>query len=439
MSVEASKSPDLSQTGFVQIQTDLKQLAQFTFGEMAVARNPPQALTGTPSEKIASILSSLYTDVATIEATGKPLSDRRYVLEEAGKILDEVSKLEGSGETSAKEKDQKSSKGNVDETNDPIAMCRAFLDKKKEQVDKEILDDFRSKIDQIPIQDNNEPFKPTAEVCKLLNALPSDIIKKAGSGYDLYPGNAKIKMILDGLFFKLCWDPTSDGGDVRHIKKIFPLENPLTSATIDYIMKVIDKNSWLVNRVIESYNALKNHAKPQDAFEAAVYFARKFHDQPIGPTPKEMMAVLEYFKNNLMGEHKPAFTDIEFPCTANALKENIGVYKLRLKELKTSIDIAKKIDKSLDASLLQKDFLTEGDLDYLENLNTQILAQTEDFQKVVDDPNLKPDEKIKALKTLNSLMVSNIEKAQKILPNAKLAIEWMRHIADTIDSYEKPE
>lgn len=419
------------------IQRDLKQLDEYVHGTMAVARNPSKALTGTASDKIASVLTTLYTDVNVVEATGKSMTERHFAFEQAGKILDEVSKIAGLEQDSVKEKDDKSSKEDVSEMADPISLCREFLNAKKEKVDQEILDKYKDDIKFLEDVDHDELIDHAAVVFKLLNALPADIIKKLKKiDDDKGEEHVFVRACIKNLIQRLEKDP-----DPANFKKILDPEKPLSKHVVDYLLyRFQKKDTAFCKKVIQNFNALKDQGLAQNVLEAAIYFAQKAPSQDIGPSEKEMMPALEFIKKQTMENMHKSMAEAIASSPANT-SDSVRLYKDALKEVQHSIAMAKKIIPSFDSSYLEKDLLTSEELKEVEQLNNKIFLEVEDFDKKTASLQKMAfyegmGEDISALQTLKSLLDADIKKIKTIFPQWELNTIWQKFISGTFDFYQ---
>lgn len=146
MSVDAYKDPNLGQNNLIlQINNDLAEL-----GQLAGTQNTSLEAKSPLSEKVAGVLGALYSSVSNVEQAGKPFADRRVVMEQAAKVLDEVEQLSGiSGDTKAQAATQTDKKEAGGILSDSVRQCRAFLKEKRENMENMEWDNFNREVDKI--------------------------------------------------------------------------------------------------------------------------------------------------------------------------------------------------------------------------------------------------------------------------------------------------
>lgn len=320
MSIESIKSR------FEAIYQHVAELDKLT----AVKKHTPA--TGTPSQKVANIIDILYEDIA--QAEGKPLAVRRIVLEQADKILDEVSQIESESEESSV---KATSKGTAELPSESVRLCRDFLKWKKEEVDSNLIKQMNEECSAIAAKTRQNGSRESLQAWgKLLANLPPSLVEKLEK-----EGNATFGSIKKAFLRDVDVNYTEKGG--VNLVEICNESPALVKWVIDGLG---GPRSWKHTlNIVENFKKIKTHAPDEVCFEAAFFF-RINPSYKIG-TKKEITAALQDLKEKRMTAPRQALEKSNKKADVQT--------GWQITQFKKAIEIAKKLYPDLDTKKLEAD------------------------------------------------------------------------------------
>lgn len=431
MSTISSNDPNLGQNILLlQINKDLAVLGKYSI----------EASSST-SEKVATALGALYASMENVEKqVDKPFAERRVVMEQAAKVLEEVEQLSGaSGDIkaqAAQQADKKEAGGIVSES---VRQCRTFLKEKREKME---WDNFNSELNKLFPKGFDEGarkdiYNKTKSILKLINKLPPDIAQGIEFKFNKAE-KAKGPPTPIGEAAKCITGFIKMGGlsNVDQFPKVLDPQESISRAAVNMLISQLtlvssnDQEIQYVQRVRKNFSTLVNKLPLQDALETSLYFASLRVNTASGKpvefsvTEKldDMREALKLIKNTHDHFLNKYYSKLKLPMSPAVINEKASVCNEIMYSNNDirALEMAQKIFSADSNNPLFQHLMTREKWETLKEFNSKISKNCEDLNylanEIVSGPKDKVDDNIHAYRRKKAQLDADMQAVKKIQP-----------------------